>query len=247
MELARLAGKPPSSLHIPGACWGGRGRCHPGSTVLPPAETTIGVIIWWALLIGIATSTLLLVDRLARRALPLAILMQMTMLFPDKAPTRVKMVRMTGSVMRLEERLEAAKAAGDDDVAGNAEQRLGVGRALSAHDRLTRGHAERVRVFVDLIAEELDLDVDDRDRLRWASIAAFDASSAQGGTVSCDAVCVYTPPAAFSGTDTFSYTVADRPDRYCHRHHYRQLTHPPVCASSRPSRSRHFWAPRRVG
>jgi hypothetical protein len=41
------------------------------------------------------------------------------------------------------------------------------------------------------------------------SITAFDASSAQGGTVSCDAACGYSPPAAFSGTDTFGYTVAD--------------------------------------
>lgn len=41
------------------------------------------------------------------------------------------------------------------------------------------------------------------------SIVASDASSAQGGTVSCDVACVYTPPAAFSGTDTFSYTMAD--------------------------------------
>lgn len=41
------------------------------------------------------------------------------------------------------------------------------------------------------------------------SIVAFDANSAQGGTVACDAVCVYTPPGGFSGTDTFTYTVAD--------------------------------------
>ncbi len=137
---------------------------------LPHTDTTIGVILWWASLVGIATSTLLLVDRLARRALPLAILMQMTMLFPDKAPNRVKMVRRAGSVKRMEERLDAAKAAGEDDVAGNAENVLALAGALSAHDRLTRGHAERVRVYVDLIAEELDLDDDDRDRLRWASL-----------------------------------------------------------------------------
>lgn len=137
---------------------------------LPQADTTIGIIIWWASLLGIATSTMLLVDRLARRALPLAILMQLTMLFPDKAPTRMKMVRLAGSTKRLEERLDDAREAGDDDVVSNAENVLALAGALNVHDRLTRGHAERVRVFVDLIAEELDLDDDDRDRLRWASL-----------------------------------------------------------------------------
>lgn len=137
---------------------------------LPEADTTFGVVIWWASLLGIATSTMLLVDRLARRALPLAVLMQLTMLFPDRAPTRMKMVRLAGSVKRLEERLDEAKVAGSDDVASNAENVLALAGALSAHDRLTRGHAERVRVFVDLIAEELDMDDDERDRLRWASL-----------------------------------------------------------------------------
>ena len=137
---------------------------------LPQADTTIGVIIWWGSLLGIATSTMLLVDRLARRVLPLAILMQLTMLFPDKAPTRMKMVRLAGSTKRLEERLDDARAAGDDDVVSNAENVLALAGALNVHDRLTRGHAERVRVFVDLIAEELEMDDDDRDRLRWASL-----------------------------------------------------------------------------
>jgi HD-GYP domain-containing protein (c-di-GMP phosphodiesterase class II) len=35
--------------------------------------------------------------------------------------------------------------------------------ALGAHDRRTRGHSERVRVFTDLLAEELRLDQDARD------------------------------------------------------------------------------------
>ena len=41
------------------------------------------------------------------------------------------------------------------------------------------------------------------------SIVAFDGSSAQGGTVACDAACVYTPLGGFTGTDTFTYTIAD--------------------------------------
>ena len=42
--------------------------------------------------------------------------------------------------------------------------------ALNAHDRLTRGHSDRVRAFTDLIADELDLPDPDRDRLRWSAL-----------------------------------------------------------------------------
>jgi putative nucleotidyltransferase with HDIG domain len=42
--------------------------------------------------------------------------------------------------------------------------------ALSVHDKQTRGHSERVRVFADLIATEMKLPPADRARLRWASL-----------------------------------------------------------------------------
>ena len=138
--------------------------------ILPRTEEILGVILWWAAIIAVASVTMILVDRLARKALPLALLMQMTMLFPDKAPSRAKMVRLTGSVKRMEERLEAARERDDADMTEAAENVLALAAALNAHDRMTRGHSERVRVFSDLIAEELGLDEGSRDRLRWASL-----------------------------------------------------------------------------
>ena len=42
--------------------------------------------------------------------------------------------------------------------------------ALSVHDRQTRGHSERVRVFTDLISDEMKLAPGDRARLRWAAL-----------------------------------------------------------------------------
>jgi putative nucleotidyltransferase with HDIG domain len=41
---------------------------------------------------------------------------------------------------------------------------------LAAHDSRTRGHCERVRVYNDLLAEQLGLSRADRDRLRWAAL-----------------------------------------------------------------------------
>src|SRR5262249_10476847 len=42
-------------------------------------------------------------------------------------------------------------------------------------------------------------------------VSAFDATSAHGGIVSCDANgnCTYTPAGDFIGTDTFGYTASD--------------------------------------
>ena len=42
--------------------------------------------------------------------------------------------------------------------------------SLSAHDRKTRGHTERVRALTDFIADELQLPDADRDRLRWSAL-----------------------------------------------------------------------------
>ncbi|MDP9300953.1 MAG: HD-GYP domain-containing protein [Actinomycetota bacterium] len=51
-----------------------------------------------------------------------------------------------------------------------ARQILELVAALSAHDRKTRGHSERVRAYTDILAGELDLGDEDRDRLRWAAL-----------------------------------------------------------------------------
>ena len=41
---------------------------------------------------------------------------------------------------------------------------------MGAHDRRTRGHSERVRVFTDVAAAEMHLPEATRDRLRWAAL-----------------------------------------------------------------------------
>jgi hypothetical protein len=56
---------------------------------------------------------------------------------------------------------------------------------------------------IDVLSNDTDADGDP------LSIGAFDAASAQGGTVACAATCSYAPPAGFSGTDTFGYEADD--------------------------------------
>jgi HD-GYP domain-containing protein (c-di-GMP phosphodiesterase class II) len=106
-------------------------------------------------------------ERFLRRFLPLAALLRMTMLFPDHAPSRYKLARAAGQTTILEERARVHP----DETAGEAATRiLGLLTVLSVHDRGTRGHSERVRVFTDVLAAELHLPEAARDRLRWAAL-----------------------------------------------------------------------------
>jgi hypothetical protein len=130
-----------------------------------------GAVVWWVGLLACSGFVALAVERLARRFLPLAVLLRLSLAFPDRAPSRFAVARGAWSTRRLEERVRSAREGSlDDDPSRAAAQILRLVAALSAHDRKTRGHSERVRVFTDLLAEEIGLAEADRDRLRWASL-----------------------------------------------------------------------------
>lgn len=141
------------------------------SRVVPPPASPAGLVAWSLTTIVVATVVLVVADRLMRRVLPLATLLKLSMLFPDHAPSRYAVARQVGTTRTLEERIERATAAGQtNEPIQVAEAILELVVALSAHDRRTRGHSERVRVFTDMLAEELHLTDDAKDRLRWASL-----------------------------------------------------------------------------
>jgi hypothetical protein len=129
---------------------------------------------WFGWALGILACAVLVavgVERAGRRLLPLVTLLKLSMLFPDQAPTRFSIARTAGSVRRLESRL--AETRGDSSAreeSRTAATILSLSVALQSHDRRTRGHAERVRVFTDLLGEELQLPEGDRYRLRWAAL-----------------------------------------------------------------------------
>jgi hypothetical protein len=139
--------------------------------LLPRPRARGSLAEWWFMVLAVPAVVLVATDRLARRALPLAVLLKMTMVFPDRAPKRLAVARQSGNTRDLARRVEEAKTHGiaDEPVAA-AEKILSLAGALNAHDRLTRGHGERVRALTDLIADELDLPTDDRDRLRWSAL-----------------------------------------------------------------------------
>ena len=65
------------------------------------------------------------------------------------------------------------------------------------------GTEENVPVTIDVLANDVDADGD------AIEINTFDATTANGGTVTCNGDCSYNPPAAFTGDDTFTYDISD--------------------------------------
>ena len=74
--------------------------------VLAPALKGRGALLYVAAYVGLAVATILIarvVERGARRALPLAALLRLSMLFPDQAPSRFQMARTARQPRRLEQ------------------------------------------------------------------------------------------------------------------------------------------------
>ena len=122
---------------------------------------------WWRVTAVLAVSllVLLLVDRAARRLLPVSALLGLGLLFPDTAPRRLELALRAGSTRELTRVRE-----GEGPAAAAAAQVLQLLASLARHDPGSRRHSERVRAYVDLLAETLRLAPGDRDRLRWAAL-----------------------------------------------------------------------------
>jgi hypothetical protein len=135
---------------------------------------------WLVLLATVSVAVVLVTDRLTRRLLPIATLLQLSLVFPDRAPARFSHALRRGSGRELRSVTTGAGAvdpsgtgAVDGGTAGvqeHAERLLHLVNALTAHDRRTRGHAERVRAYSKLIGEELGLDQHDLDLLNWGAL-----------------------------------------------------------------------------
>ena len=137
---------------------------------LPQPSTVMGTLLWWLGVVGSSVVTMVALDALLRRLLPLAALLRMTMVFPDHAPSRFAAARHVGRPKELEQRLAQLAAAhlSDSVEARQDSAILGLVAALTVHDKRTRGHSERVRIFADMIAEEMGISDMERAKLRWA-------------------------------------------------------------------------------
>lgn len=139
--------------------------------LLPRYDSLVGGIAWWSLVLAVSFLVVNLTDRMTRTFLPLASLLSMSLVFPGAAPSRVKVALRTWTTAQLKARIQEAREQGiDDDPTRAGETVLVLVAALNAHDRLTRGHAERTRAFVDVLAEELGVPQEEREKLRWVAL-----------------------------------------------------------------------------
>ena len=137
-----------------------------------PPPVGLARTLLWLLPIFLVSSAVLLVTRwVARRMLPLAMLLNMSLAFPDAAPSRLEVARRRPRARDLEREVNRAFVLGETaERAERAEIVLMLALSLSAHDARTRAHSERVRLFAEMLGEKMQMIRDDRDRLRWAAV-----------------------------------------------------------------------------
>lgn len=140
-----------------------------GAHWIPRPNGLVGAVLWWGTITVAATAVLWATDRVLRRLLPLVALFRLSLVFPDRAPSRFKVALKSGTVRQLQRDVDAGKlrAVTPQDA---AEQLLALAAALSAHDRLTRGHTERVRAYSVMIGEEMGLDDRELELLNWSGL-----------------------------------------------------------------------------
>lgn len=136
------------------------------SRVVSAPSGAVGTLVWYGLILASSLAVLIVADHFARRFLPLAVLLRLSFVFPDRAPSRFSVALNAGNPRRLAACLEATS---DTDGSVDLETILTLAAALNAHDRRTRGHSERVRALTELVAVELGLGELETEQLRWAA------------------------------------------------------------------------------
>ena len=140
------------------------------SRTVPIPSDTPGLVAWWLVFTGAIVAAWLLSAELLQQTLPLATLLDLTLVFPDVVPSRFAILRRNVDRRQLETDLRRLREKSDPESAPRAQLILELAVALSIHDSRTRGHSERVRMFTDLVGQELHLRQRDIDRLRWAAL-----------------------------------------------------------------------------
>ena len=128
-----------------------------------PSET-MPFWIWMIALVVVSFVASIGTQRAMRRFAPLAMLFKMSLVFPDEAPSRFKSAMRSGSSRSLARFAQNAGAMPSREQAA-AEALLALITRLGKHDRLTRGHVERVRAYSVMLGEQIGLSRGDLAKL----------------------------------------------------------------------------------
>jgi len=132
--------------------------------------TRLGIAPWrWLVLeVALATVVLLAVTQVSRRLIPLSTLLRLTLIFPDRAPSRFAVARRRYSPESLRNYVESTVERTEQHE--HAALLLDLVAAIGAHDEITRGHSERVQAYAALIGTELGLTAREAAKLSWAAL-----------------------------------------------------------------------------
>ena len=136
----------------------------------PPDVIGVNRWVWIGVVFVLANLFLLVLVRLAKAFTPLASLMALSLVFPDQAPSRAKSALRSSSSAKMLRSVQEAAAEHGGVEALRSEYLVQLLKDMNKHDRLTRGHSERVRAYAELLAEELGVRGDDLHKLRWAAL-----------------------------------------------------------------------------
>lgn len=146
-----------------------------------PLSAAVGVFVGWTVsgdtamdiavrvvLAGLASvASFIAIEWVVRRLLPLAVLLRLSLVFPDRAPSRFAVALRSTSVRRLREWARTNQDRLDEQAL--AEKVLTLASALNFHDRRTRGHSERTRALAELVIDELGLSETEANEVRWGA------------------------------------------------------------------------------
>ncbi|HWJ33507.1 MAG TPA: HD-GYP domain-containing protein, partial [Gaiellaceae bacterium] len=136
-----------------------------------PTSSLWVFLAWWFGVSLVASGVVTALYAVTRRLLPLGGLLGLSLVFPDRAPSRFRIALAAGTVESLQTRLQQMRERDEElDAQEAAEILLQLVAALDVHDRITRGHAERVRGYAAGLGRELGLNDDDVDRLNWSAL-----------------------------------------------------------------------------
>ncbi len=137
-----------------------------------PASQGRDRVLWWIFLLFSCLVLLAVFDRAFRRLAPISTLLKVSLVFPDKAPSRFAVALRAGNTRSIAKRIESIRESGValDPEDNYASQMLEMIALLGEHDRLTRGHCERVRAYTDLLIDEMGIAAEDANQLRWAAL-----------------------------------------------------------------------------
>ncbi len=136
----------------------------------PRPHAGASMLAWWVVVLAASAVVMVSVERLSRRLLPLSALFSLSLAFPDQAPSRFRSALRSGNSKTLLAQRAEYESGVDDLVGQQTAYVASLLTEISTHDRLTRGHVERVRAFSQMIGEELGLSPEDMDRLQWAAL-----------------------------------------------------------------------------